>query len=249
MLSYSPCFWNSVLFTNDAVIKEQRHHLSLSPPSQLCTMSPDLLMGLTFIFQCMRCSPAPRMYLCVVLQLSPLLWAPGTMTEQALNKCIMNISDEMNSESGSVTSCEKIQETSLPICAWKLIEHTKQRECHKYGTETEIQVVPQERPGSVFISLHLLLGDWFSKKNLLCLLFGNPMGAWWETLLSIYYFYPIHDRKTTLLNWLRNHKYLISSYLLCIEIIKSWELTYIFGDLIIVFAALSYLPQQVTEMA
>lgn len=100
---------------------------------------------------------------------------------------------------------------------------------------------------SVFISLHLLLGDWFSKKkNLLCLLFSystfNPTGAWWETLLSIDYLYPIHDRKTTFLNRLRNHKYLNPSYLPCIEIIKSWELTYMFGDLIVVFCSSNLHP-------
>lgn len=100
---------------------------------------------------------------------------------------------------------------------------------------------------SVFISLHLLLGDWFSKKkNLLCLLFGystfNPTGAWWETLFSIDYLYPIHDRKTTFLSWLRNHKYLNPSYLPCIEIIKSWKLTYMFGHLIIVFCSSNVHP-------
>ena len=60
-------------------------------------------------------------------------------------------------------------------------------------------------------------------------------GAWWEALFSIDYFYSIHDRKTTFPNWLQNHKYLNPSYLPCIEIIKSWELTYMFGDLVIDF--------------
>lgn len=75
-----------------------------------------------------------------------------------------------------------------------------------------------------------MLEDWF-KENLPCLQLGystfSLTGAWWGHYFPLIIFYSIHDRMTTCLNWLQNHKYLNPSYLQCIEIIKSWELTYI----------------------
>lgn len=124
---------------------------------------------------------------------------------------------------------------------WELLEYSEWRECHKCSSRDRNLSGSTGKSGCwVFISVGLLLEDWF-KENLPCLQLGystfSLTGAWWGHYFPLIIFYSIHDRMTTCLNWLQNHKYLNPSYLQCIEIIKSWELTYMFGDLVIDFSS------------
>lgn len=124
---------------------------------------------------------------------------------------------------------------------WELLEYSEWRECHKCSSRDRNLSGSTGKSGCwVFISVGLLLEDWF-KENLPCLQLGystfSLTGAWWGHYFPLIIFYSIHDRMTTCLNRLQNHKYLNPSYLQCIEIIKSWELTYMFGDLVIDFSS------------
>lgn len=122
---------------------------------------------------------------------------------------------------------------------WELLEYSEWRECHKCSSRDRNLSGSTGKSGCwVFVSVGLMLEDWF-KENLPCLQLVystfSLTRAWWGHYFPLIVFYSIHDRKTTCLNWLQNHKYLNPSYLQCIEIIKSWELTYMFGDLVIDF--------------